>query len=238
MFDAVSKYGVVGRAVQNKKLDLCFWNPRDFANNKHNSVDDRPYGGGPGMVMQYQPVSDAIDTAKKQNKNALVIYLSPQGNSINQQELNSLLCQDGLIFLNGRYEGIDERIIEAKVDREYSLGDFVLSGGELASMVLIDCMARLMPGVLGHDESALQDSFMEGLLDCPHYTRPEVVEDLKVPDVLLSGDHKAIKRWRLKQSLGRSYLRRPDLIQKLELTSEQKVLLNEYLDEINHSTRI
>ena len=233
MFDALTEHGgVVGRAVQRDLLSLSFWNPRDFANNKHNSVDDRPYGGGPGMVMQYQPLSDAIDAAKTHNQNSAVIYLSPQGRTFNQTTAKEFALRSGLILVSGRYEGVDERLLETKIDEEWSIGDYVLSGGELASMVMIDVIARLLPQVLGHEASAEQDSYENGLLDCPHYTRPEQINGLTVPQVLLSGDHQAIERWRLKQSLGRTWQRRPDLLQQLSLTDEQQQLLNEYIQEL------
>ena len=231
MFAAITDYGVVGRAIQADLLSLHLINPRDFAKNKHGFVDDRPYGGGPGMLMQYQPLQAAIQQARKANPGAKVVYLSPQGELLNQQRLKTFQFCDGLILLNGRYEGIDERLIVSEVDYELSIGDYVLSGGELASMVFIDALARLVPGVLGHEDSAAQDSFVNGLLDCPHYTRPEVIAGQKVPEVLLSGDHAAITRWRLKQSLGRTWQRRPDLLRKLQLTNEQKGLLDEFIQE-------
>ncbi len=233
MFDALTHHGVVGRAVQRERLTLAYWNPRDYAGNRHNRVDDRPYGGGPGMVMQYQPLSDAILQAKVHSPDSPVIYLSPQGRQLNQQALQDMTNYSGMILLNGRYEGIDERLIERECDQEWSIGDYVLSGGELASMVLIDGMARLLPGVLGHEESAVLDSFSEGLLDYPHYTRPEIAGNETVPSVLLSGDHRAIARWRMKQSLGRTWLRRPDLLKKRKLSQEQQDLLSEFIQESN-----
>jgi len=231
MFDALTHHGVVGRAIQRERLTLTYWNPRDYAGNRHNRVDDRPYGGGPGMVMQYQPLSDAILQAKERSPGSPVIYLSPQGRQLNQQALQNMTNYSGMILLNGRYEGVDERLIERECDQEWSIGDYVLSGGELASMVLIDGMARLLPGVLGHEESAVLDSFSEGLLDYPHYTRPEIAGNGTVPPVLLSGDHRAIARWRMKQSLGRTWLRRPDLLKKQKLSQEQQDLLNEFIQE-------
>ena len=234
MFEALSDHGVVGRAIQRQVLGLNYWNPRDYATNKHNTVDDRPYGGGPGMVMQYQPLEDAISMAKQHNPSSPVIYLSPQGKQLNQQALQDLAKQSGLILLNGRYEGVDERLIESQCDQEWSIGDYVISGGELASMVLIDGIARLLPGVLGHEDSAEQDSYVNGLLDCPHYTRPESINGKAVPEVLLSGDHQAIARWRMKQSLGRTWLRRPDLLEEQNLSKEQQDLLNEFIQESNH----
>jgi len=235
MFEALTDYGVVGKAIQRDILSLNYWNPRDYAENKHNRVDDRPYGGGPGMVMQYPPLQKSVESAKEKNPNALVIYLSPQGRQLDQNGLNelaeNLILNNGLILINGRYEGVDERFIESSVDQEWSIGDYVISGGELASMVMIDGISRLLPGVLGHEESAEQDSHANGLLDCPHYTRPEIVDGKPVPSVLMSGDHKAIENWRMKQSLGRTCERRPDLLQQLNLSKKQQRLLDEYVRE-------
>jgi len=232
MFRALTDHGVSGRAVKQEKVSIECWNPRDFAYDNYQTVDDRPYGGGPGMLMKIQPLQDAIHAAKAAaGEGAKVIYLSPQGRKLDQAGVLELAQRDKLILVAGRYEGIDERLIEREVDEEWSLGDFVLSGGELAAMTLMDAVIRLVPGVLGHDQSAQQDSFMEGLLDCPHYTRPEVYEGQAVPDVLLSGNHEKIRQWRLKQSLGRTWQRRPDLLEALELTNEQQRLLTEYLQE-------
>jgi len=232
MFDAITQYGVTGRAVTQGKLNLDYWDPRDFTQDKHRTVDDRPYGGGPGMVMKVEPLRDAIQAAKQQlGENTKVIYLSPQGTLLDQQKLKELATRETMIFVAGRYEGIDERLIEQEVDEEWSIGDYVLSGGELAAMVLIDGVARLLPGVLGDEESAQQDSFMAGLLDHPHYTRPEQLLDQSVPEVLLGGDHEAIRKWRLKQSLGRTWLRRPALLEMETLTDEQKVLLEQFIAE-------
>ncbi|OUR64382.1 tRNA (guanosine(37)-N1)-methyltransferase TrmD [Methylophaga sp. 42_25_T18] len=232
MFDAITQYGVTGRAVTQGKLSLDYWNPRDFTQDKHRTVDDRPYGGGPGMVMKVEPLRDAIHAAKAQlGSQTKVVYLSPQGKLLDQQKLIELATRNSMIFVAGRYEGVDERLIEQEIDEEWSIGDYVLSGGELAAMVLIDGVARLLPGVLGDDESAQQDSFMDGLLDCPHYTRPERVIDQSVPEVLLGGDHEAIRKWRLKQSLGRTWLRRPDLLVMDTLTDEQKALLEQFIAE-------
>lgn len=237
MFDAVTEYGVTGRAVQRGILELHGWNPRDYATDNYRTVDDRPYGGGPGMVMLAQPLQEAIQAARAAHGgDARVIYLSPQGRTLNQQALQSLATGPGLILLAGRYEGIDERLIEAEVDEEWSIGDYVLSGGELAAMVMIDGIVRLLPGVLGHEGSAEQDSFVSGLLDCPHYTRPEQWQGQKVPEVLTSGDHKAIDRWRMKQALGRTYERRPDLLERMSLDEAQQRLLQEYLDERKQPT--
>jgi len=242
MFAALTEYGVVGKAIQRGILSLHYWNPRDYADNKHNRVDERPYGGGPGMLMQYLPLQKSLEAAKKQNPNSMVIYLSPQGRQLDQKGLAELAERlgvnnemqtsgekSGLILINGRYEGVDERFIESSVDQEWSIGDYVISGGELASMVMIDGLSRLLPDVLGHEDSAEQDSFKNGLLDCPHYTRPEIVDGKSVPSVLVSGDHKAIKNWRMKQSLGRTYQRRPDLLKKIDLSDEQQRLLDEYI---------
>ena len=235
MFLALSDHGVTGRAIQNGLVQLGIINPRDYTHDRHNTVDARPYGGGPGMVMMVEPLREAISEAKKVlSDNAKVIYLSPQGRKLDQAGLQSLAQNEEMILLCGRYEGIDERLIASEVDEEWSIGDYVISGGELAAMVLIDGVTRLVPGALGHEDSAEQDSFMNGLLDTPHYTRPEVLDDLHnsaVPDVLLSGNHKNIERWRLKQALGRTWLRRPDMLDKLTLDQAQADLLAEFIRE-------
>lgn len=233
MFDAITEYGVTGRAVKKGHLDIHYLNPRDFTQDKHRTVDDRPYGGGPGMVMKVEPLQQAIRAAKNTiGEQAKVIYLSPQGRQLKQSDLNQLATNtQSVVFVAGRYEGIDERLIEQEIDEEWSIGDYVLSGGELAAMVMIDGLARLLPGVLGDDESAQQDSFMTGLLDHPHYTRPEELNDQSVPEVLLGGDHEAIRQWRLKQSLGRTWLRRPDLLEKEQLSDEQQALLEQFIAE-------
>lgn len=232
MFKAVTDFGVTGRAVKTGRLNVNLWNPRDFTQDKHRTVDDRPYGGGPGMVMKVAPLLAAIADAKTAlGKDSKVIYLTPQGKPLTQAALGELAQQQSLILLAGRYEGIDERLIKQQVDEEWSIGDYVLSGGELPAMVLIDGMARLLPGVLGDAESAEQDSFMDGLLDHPHYTRPEQLEGDTVPPVLLGGDHEAIRKWRLKQSLGRTWLRRPDLLTAKTLDKEQAALLEEFIAE-------
>ncbi|WP_151705228.1 tRNA (guanosine(37)-N1)-methyltransferase TrmD [Nitrincola alkalilacustris] len=232
MFEAVTRFGVTGRAVRNGLMDVSCWNPRDFAHDRHRTVDDRPYGGGPGMLMKVQPLRDAIAAAKVQAKGRVkVIYLSPQGRRLDQAGVSELAAADSLILVAGRYEGIDERLIRAEIDEEWSLGDFVLSGGELPAMVVVDAVSRLLPGVLGHADSAAEDSFFEGLLDCPHYTRPEVLDGMNVPEVLLSGNHEHIRRWRLKQQLGRTWERRPDLLDKIDLNPEQQALLSEYIRE-------
>lgn len=232
MFDALTQYGVSGRAVKQGKVEVECWNPRDFTHDKYQTVDDRPYGGGPGMLMKVQPLEDALAAARaKASGPVKVIYLSPQGRRLDQQGALELAQESNLILLAGRYEGIDERVIEREVDEEWSIGDFVLSGGEMAAMTLMDSVIRLLPNVLGHDQSAQQDSFMDGLLDCPHYTRPEEYHGQQVPAVLLSGNHEKIRQWRLQQSLIRTWKRRPDLLAALDLTTEQQKLLTAFLDE-------
>ena len=232
MVSTIADFGVVGRASQRGLIGLRVENPRDYTIDAHRTVDDRPYGGGPGMVMKYEPLAKALEAARAElPAGSPVVYLSPQGRVFDQDDARRLAAMPGLALLAGRYEGIDERLIESHVDEELSLGDFVLSGGEVAAMAVIDAVVRLLPGVLGDEESAAQDSFMKGLLDCPHYTRPEVVDGRAVPDVLLSGDHEAIARWRHKQAVGRSFVRRPDLLDKLDLSDEQRALLDEYLKE-------
>ena len=232
MVSTIGEYGVVGRAQQRELMTLEVENPRDHASDAHRTVDDRPYGGGPGMVMKYEPVAAALEAAKGNlPAGCPVVYLSPQGQAFDQAMAQRFAKMPGLVLLAGRYEGIDERLLESHIDEEVSLGDFVLSGGEIAAMAVIDAVVRLLPGVLGDAESAAQDSFMKGLLDHPHYTRPEEIVGRKVPDVLLSGDHDRIARWRQKQALGCSYLRRPDLLEKLDLDDEQQTLLDEFLKE-------
>ena len=224
--------GVTGRGIREGRVQLEVLNPRDFATDRHRTVDDRPYGGGPGMVMAVEPLRRTIRQARERaGGKALAGLLSPQGRVLDQPAVRELAQRQELILVCGRYEGIDERLIELEIDEEWSLGDYVLSGGELAAAVMIDAITRLLPGVLGDEESAQQDSFTDGLLDCQHYTRPEQVEGLAVPPVLLSGDHGAIERWRRKQSLGRTWLRRPDLIEGLELDTESKALLAEFKAE-------
>ena len=218
LIQQAAAFGVLGRAIKQQQLKLQCFNPRDYTEDKHRTVDDRPYGGGPGMLMKVEPLAKAIMAAKDEaGENAKVVYMSPQGQQLNQQLVVNVAAEEkDLILIAGRYEGIDERLIESLVDEEWSIGDYVLSGGEFAALVVVDTITRLIPGVLGDDESAIQDSFMHGLLDCPHYTRPESIDDQIVPKVLLSGDHKAIKRWRLKQALGRTWLRRPDLLDAMK----------------------
>ena len=231
MFAGCMEQGVMGRAVKSGLVKIDFYNPRDYTHDKHRTVDDRPYGGGPGMLMMVQPLTDAISAAKAaaetQHK---VVYLSPQGRKLDHQGVASLTHNSHLILVAGRYEGIDERVINALVDEEWSVGDYVLSGGEIPAMLMMDAITRLVPGVLGHVQSAQQDSFVDGLLDCPHYTRPEVLDGQRVPEVLLSGNHDKIRQWRLQQSLGRTWQRRPDLLNLLALTEEQRRLLSVYQD--------
>ncbi|SPY33986.1 tRNA (guanosine(37)-N1)-methyltransferase TrmD [Pasteurella canis] len=228
MFQAITEFGVTGRAVKQNLLQVQCWNPRDFTHDKHKTVDDRPYGGGPGMLMMVQPLRDAIKAAKTEvGEEAKVIYLSPQGRRLDQAGVKILAENQKMILLCGRYEGIDERLIETEVDEEWSVGDYVLTGGELPAMTLIDAVARFIPGVLGKQASAEEDSFAEGLLDCPHYTRPEILDGLSVPPVLMSGNHEQIRQWRLKKSLERTWLRRPELLESLALTDEQRKLLTQ-----------
>ncbi|UDW83604.1 tRNA (guanosine(37)-N1)-methyltransferase TrmD [Pasteurella canis] len=228
MFQAITEFGVTGRAVKQNLLQVQCWNPRDFTHDKHKTVDDRPYGGGPGMLMMVQPLRDAIKAAKAEvGEEAKVIYLSPQGRRLDQAGVKILAENQKMILLCGRYEGIDERLIETEVDEEWSVGDYVLTGGELPAMTLIDAVARFIPGVLGKQASAEEDSFAEGLLDCPHYTRPEILDGLSVPPVLMSGNHEQIRQWRLKKSLERTWLRRPELLESLALTDEQRKLLTQ-----------
>ena len=232
MLDAVSRVGITGRAVEQGLLHIRPWNPRDYTTDRHRTVDDRPYGGGPGMVMMVEPLRQAIRAAKSQAPEvARVIHLSPQGRVLDQAGLRELADRPGLVLVASRYEGVDERLIAAEIDEEWSIGDYVLSGGELAAMVMIDGVTRLLPGALGHEDSAEQDSFSDGLLDYPHYTRPEVVDGEEVPAVLRSGDHQAIHRWRQKQALGRTWLRRPDLLQDMALDATQQQLLDEFIHE-------
>ena len=226
MFKAITEFGVTGRAVKHNLLQVRCYNPRDFTHDKHKTVDDRPYGGGPGMLMMVQPLRDAIHSAKADAGDGVkVIYLSPQGRKLEQAGVKELSLNSKMILVCGRYEGIDERLIQSEIDEEWSVGDYVLTGGELPAMTLIDAVARFIPGVLGKQESAQEDSFAEGLLDCPHYTRPEVLDGLTVPPVLMSGNHAEIRKWRLKQSLERTWLRRPELLESLALTDEQRKLL-------------
>ncbi|WCN12133.1 tRNA (guanosine(37)-N1)-methyltransferase TrmD [Marinomonas mediterranea] len=236
MFQAITHFGVTGRAIKSGLIDVDFYNPRDFTHDKHRTVDDRPYGGGPGMLMKVQPLEDAIACAKQKAPNAKVIFLSPQGRTLTQEGVQQLAKEAEIILVAGRYEGVDERLIQSQIDEEWSIGDFVLSGGELPAMVLMDSVFRMVPGVLGKQASADEDSFADGLLDCPHYTRPEVLDGEPVPPVLLSGNHEEIRRWRLKQKLARTWQRRPDLLQNLELDKEQQKLLEEFIRETEAPT--
>ena len=233
MITNAASYGVTGRAMEREIVSLSTWNPRDFTQDKHKTVDDRPYGGGPGMVMKYQPLHDAVNQAKKTgNKDAKVVYLSPQGKPITQALLSEACNVSQLILIAGRYEGVDERFVNMDCDDEWSIGDYVISGGELAALIVIDAITRLLPGVLGHEESAQQDSHMNGLLDYAHYTRPEEIEGHLVPDVLLSGNHAEIGIWRMKQALGRTWQRRPDLLENKNLSAEQSNLLQQFKNEV------
>ena len=228
MFDAMQS-GITGRALGKGLVSLKCWNPRDFTHDVHRTVDDRPYGGGPGMLMKVEPLQDAIRAAREESPDSTVVYLSPQGRSFDQRAAQGFCERSGLILVAGRYEGVDERLIQTEIDEEWSVGDYVLSGGELPAMIVIDAVTRLLPGALGHEDSAAQDSHVDGLLDCPHYTRPEAIGDLAVPAVLLSGDHEKIRLWRLQQALGRTWLRRPDLLEKRELSAEETNLLNAFI---------
>ncbi len=242
MLDALISYGVTGQAVKKGLIQVENRNPRDFTHDRHRTVDDRPYGGGPGMLMKVQPLRDAIHSAKNDaNKHAdvmhikdrrtKVICLSPQGRKLDQQGVKELATFSHLILVAGRYEGIDERLIESEIDEEWSVGDYVLSGGEIPATLMIDAISRLVPGTLGHKDSAKEDSFAEGLLDCPHYTRPEILAGQRIPDILLTGHHQKIKRWRLKQSLGRTWLKRPDLLKYRKQSEGELKLLNEFIEE-------
>lgn len=231
MFAAVADYGITRRAREQGLWRLALWNPRDFAVDNYRTVDDRPYGGGPGMVMLAEPLEKAIDAARGNQPGGKVIYLTPQGRPLSHERVLGLAQGAGAILLCGRYEGVDERLIQRSVDEEVSLGDFVLSGGEIAAMALIDAVVRQLPGALNDADSVVEESFAGGLLDCPHYTRPEVYAGLPVPAVLLSGHHADIRRWRLKQALGRTWLRRPELIESRQLSKEESILLEEFKQE-------
>jgi len=236
MFDAITESGIIGRARDRRVYQFLPWNPRDFSTNTHRTVDDRPYGGGPGMVMMAEPLEKAVSAARQRQFSAgvrkpRVIYLSPQGRLLTHTLVMSLAAEQGIVLLAGRYEGVDERVIARQIDDEISIGDYVLSGGELAAMVVMDAVVRQLPGVLGDAESADQDSFVRGLLDCPHYTRPEVYEGVAVPPVLMSGNHSDITRWRLKQALGRTQQRRPELLVERGVSNDERALLDEYRNE-------
>ena len=230
MFDGFVCEGMTRRALEVGQLQLEFRNPRDFTEDNHRQVDDRPYGGGPGMVMMAEPLDQAISSARAAVRGR-VIYLSPQGRRLEQKRVRELAGEAGLVLLAGRYEGVDERVLEAEIDEEISIGDYVLSGGELPAMVLIEALVRYLPGVLGNEDSVKSDSFSAGLLDWPHYTRPEVYGEDQVPPVLLSGHHEEIRRWRMKQALGRTWQKRPELLRDIELTDEQRELLDLYRRE-------
>ena len=232
MIEAFAGFGVTGRAREKGIYALEVWNPRDFAQDSYRTVDDRPYGGGPGMVMMAGPLEDALDAAQGSDPGR-VIYLSPQGMRLDHEKVMSLVLEPKLVLVSGRYEGVDERFVKRRVNEEISIGDYVLSGGELAALVLIDAVARQLPGVLGDADSAVEDSFVKGWLDCPHYTRPEIYCGERVPEVLLSGDHAKIRKWRLKESLGRTWVRRPDLLEGRELSPEELRLLEEFRREWN-----
>ena len=243
MFDAITRSGITRRAFEAGIYEVVLWNPRDFSTNAYRSVDDRPYGGGPGMVMMPDPLEKALRAARQRQRSCgvsvpKVVYFTPQGQLLRHELVVELGECEGLVLLAGRYEGVDERLVAAQVDYEISIGDYVLSGGELPAMVLMDALIRRLPGVLGDLDSAAQDSFVDGLLDCPHYTRPEVYDGMPVPAVLLSGNHADISRWRMKQSVGRTWQRRPDLLAKVRLTPEQYALLDEYKREVHEPDRV
>ncbi|MFT7472352.1 MAG: tRNA (guanine37-N1)-methyltransferase [Kiritimatiellia bacterium] len=235
MFAAVTEHGISGRAVRSGLMNLELFNPRDYTTDKHRTVDDKPFGGGPGMLMKTEPLMASIAAARQAvsqkqtiGEKARVIYLSPQGQTLKQDSIIDLAKRESMVLLCGRYQGIDNRVLENEIDEEWSLGDFVISGGELAAMTLIDAMTRFQPGALGDEGSALEDSFSNGLLHSPEYTRPQSIDGSDVPKVLLSGDHEAIRKWRLKQSLGATWLKRPDLLQAMSLTIEQEELLEQF----------
>jgi tRNA (guanine37-N1)-methyltransferase len=229
MFCALEDEGVIARALAQGIAELHLWNPRDYAGDIHRTVDDRPYGGGPGMVMKVDPLRSAIEDARFAAPASRVAYLTPQGRLLDQERMARIAQDSGWILIAGRYEGIDERLIEGWVDEEWSIGDYVLSGGELPAMVVMDAVIRLLPGTLGHADSAREDSHVAGLLDHPHYTRPALIDGKPVPAVLLSGDHGAIQRWRLGQALGRTWLRRPDLLRRRSLSQGEQALLDEFI---------
>ena len=235
LVESVIAEGVVGRAEKRGLIELKCTNPRDYTEDIHRTVDDRPYGGGPGMVMRPDCILRTIRSERERLGNTKVVYLSPQGKPLKQSMLEDLSKDDSVVLLCGRYEGVDERVIDLEVDEEWAIGDYVLSGGELAAMVVVDGVTRLIPEALGHKDSAVEDSFTNSVLDCPHYTRPEKIEDLEVPKVLLSGNHQHIEKWRRKQALGRTQLRRPELLQNTELDESDKALLIEFMKEIETS---
>lgn len=239
MFAAITDYGIARRAREEGRWSLATWNPRDFTTDSYRTVDDRPYGGGPGMVMLAEPLEKAIGAAQDRvpGKRARVILLSPQGAVLDHAKVVELAGRERIVLVCGRYEAVDERLVRRAIDEEISVGDYVLSGGELAAMVLIDAVVRQLPGALNDAQSAAQESFVAGLLDCPHYTRPEVYEGERVPEVLLSGHHAEIERWRLKQSLGRTWLRRPDLLAKRQLSAAEQKLLAEFRAEMTENAK-
>ncbi|WP_422667310.1 tRNA (guanosine(37)-N1)-methyltransferase TrmD [Buchnera aphidicola] len=228
MFRAITNYGVIGRAFKKKRIIINFFNPRDFTNKKYKSIDDRPYGGGPGMLMSFEPLYAAIQKAKSLEKNTKVIYLSPQGIKFKQKEIKYLLNNKKIIFICGRYKGIDQRIINHQVDEEWSIGDYILTGGELAAMNIIDATSRLIPGVIEKTESIEEDSFSNRFFDYPNYTRPQTIKNMTVPSILLSGHHKNIRIWRLKEAIGKTWMKRPDILKNISLTKEEENLLNEF----------
>jgi tRNA (guanine37-N1)-methyltransferase len=228
MLDALSE-GITGRALDKGLIELHCWNPREYTTDVHRTVDDRPYGGGPGMVMKVEPLRDAIKAARDVAPDSKVVYLSPQGRVLTQQAVSQMSRLSGLVLVAGRYEGVDERLLQSEIDEEWSIGDYVLSGGELPAMIMVDAITRLLPGALGHQLSAEQDSHVDGLLDCPHYTRPEEIDGMEIPDILRSGNHELIRRWRLQQSLGRTWQRRPDLLEKRQMNAEETELLKAYI---------
>ncbi|HMI77026.1 MAG TPA: tRNA (guanosine(37)-N1)-methyltransferase TrmD [Buchnera sp. (in: enterobacteria)] len=228
MFVAITNYGIISQAIKKRLIKINIWNPRNYTYNQHHKVDDRPYGGGPGMLMKAEPLITTIKKIKKLvKKNTKVIYLSPQGKKINQRIVMQLAKTSNLILICGRYKGIDERVIDSEIDEEWSIGDYIVSGGELPAMILIDALSRIIPGVLGSYQSLQEDSFSNGLLDCPQYTRPLLIKNMFVPPILLSGNHEKIKKWKLKESLKRTWIKRPDILHKLKLTVEQKKILSE-----------
>ncbi len=229
MFRVLAEEGVVARALAQGMAELHLLNPRDYALDPHRTVDDRPYGGGPGMVMKVEPLKSALEVAQARAPESRVAYLSPQGRLLNQNKMASIAQASGWILIAGRYEGVDERLIEGWVDEEWSIGDYVVSGGELPAMVVMDAVIRLLPGALGHQDSAWADSHVDGILDHPHYTRPASIEGRSVPSVLLSGDHGAIESWRLGQALGRTWLRRPELLQRRSLSRMERTLLDQFI---------
>ncbi|QNS02064.1 MAG: tRNA (guanosine(37)-N1)-methyltransferase TrmD [Buchnera aphidicola (Pentalonia nigronervosa)] len=231
MFHAITKYGVTGKAINNQIIDVSFLNPRDFSNNKHKSIDDRPYGGGPGMLMSCEPLYFSIKKAKFLFPNATIIYLSPQGIKFQQNKIPELINKKKIIFICGRYEGIDQRIIDHEIHEEWSIGNYIITGGELAAMVIIDAVSRFVPGVIKTQQSINEDTFSNNLLDYPNYTRPKILKKMSVPKILLSGHHNKIRLWRLKQSLGKTWIKRPDLLKNKKLKTEEKILLNEFKRE-------